>query len=185
MTGKSHVTINALTVGLITEQLYVFEQYDGTFGHFCGNALNFLLGSTGMPKYTYIFCSAFLFFVGSLFPDIDYPYSVIGKKFIYLPIKHRTWTHAIWLPLISMILGIFYHRLFFWFGLGMFLHDFLDSFSATGIHWFYPIKNKKHVFKLYHTGSMFEYLIVSLVLVVFIAFNVAFADRIWNIVFPF
>ena len=101
----------------------------------------------------FIPCVGIAFIIGSLLPDIDHPNSEIGK-FIHLPIKHRTWTHAIYIPVILFLLSIKY-KILFWLGLGYFGHLFWDSFSSKGNNWLYPIKNKFHL-KLYSTGNTSE-----------------------------
>ena len=70
-------------------------------------------------------------------PDIDQ----------ILPIPHRTITHAIWIPLIALIVAFkvyptntFIFPAIFGASIGYFSHLLADAFSKAGIAWFWPIQ---------------------------------------------
>lgn len=75
--------------------------------------------------------------VGVMLPDIDSKTSVAGKLVPIIPdlIKHRTWTHTVWL---ALLLGAVWPPL----GLGCLLHVVMDSITVEGIAplWPCPIK---------------------------------------------
>lgn len=118
-----------------------------------------------------------MYFIGVLLPDIDNPDSILGR-FIHVPVKHRTWLHAIYLYLIPAILGWLIHPAFSWLFFGVFIHLFWDSFSTEGNCWFYKlfsdykeypngVKIKKgHKLKLYHAGEWSEYLLLFIIVAV-------------------
>ena len=116
------------------------------------------------------------YFLGNLLPDIDNPDSILGR-IIHIPVKHRTWFHAVYLYLILALFG-WYIPVFAWTFAGVFVHLFWDSLSACGNCWFYKLfsdyieypndaKIKKgHKLKLYHAGEWSEYLVVFINVVV-------------------
>lgn len=87
---------------------------------------------------------------GSLLPDIDTPYSILGKKIpflstkIYIKFGHRTYTHDIGLFLILAILSIMKYPLSLGFWIGYIGHLFLDGFTYSGTSCFY-LFSKKHI----------------------------------------
>lgn len=119
------------------------------------------------------------YFLGTLLPDIDNPNSVLGR-IIHVPVEHRTWLHAIYLYLIFAILG-WHYPIFMWLFLGVIVHLFWDSFSASGNCWFYKLLSdyrkypsgakikKGHKLKLYHTGKWSEYLLLFIIVVITVA----------------
>jgi len=105
------------------------------------------------------FLLSFLTAAISWLPDIDIRVfkriSEFNKKTYYifyiftLPFllffKHRTWTHAIYLPLFFLYLGEFIYvgdlqLIFRILYLAFFLHILEDSFTVSGVKLFYPIK---------------------------------------------
>ena len=113
----------------------------------------------------YLLCSLLLLAFGSLLPDIDSKESILGR-FLYLPVRHRTWTHSIWFVIPLVCLGLIHPILrFIW--LGCFLHILADEFSRGGVCFLYPIHAYRrypngafvaigHKMKLYHTGDKSE-----------------------------
>lgn len=112
---------------------------------------------------------------GTLFTDCDSEKSIMGR-YIHIPVEHRTWLHAIYIPLIFCLIGISNSLLYFvlWFGLGWFLHEFMDSFSYCGNAYLYPfisyrkyghakVKKGVHLFKLYRTNEPSENYFVTFV----------------------
>lgn len=87
--------------------------------------------------------------LGSLLPDIDTPHSFIGAR----------------LKIISYPLSIFLKSKFILsISLGYFLHLLGDTFSKSGVNWFWPFSKKdvKIPIKLltYKTGTFKEYVIL-------------------------
>lgn len=162
MTGKSHVAANLATVVLAVDayQLCMLPGAPGICHAAAEAASAFVLDTGGMPVLAYAALSPALFLLGSILPDADHPYSPIGKV-IHIPVGHRTWMHAIYLPAILMAVGL-YAKWTFWLGSGYFLHLFWDSFSRSGVHWLYPRKGK-HRLKAYYTGKASEYVFLTLI----------------------
>lgn len=121
----------------------------------------------------YSLLAVVLFYLGTLLPDIDSENSMLGK-YIHLPIEHRVWTHAIYIPLLFLI-GSYWVRVLFWLSLGYLLHLFWDAFSYCGVCFFYPISSyrrfgntgakvkKKHILKVYRAGKPSEYVVVTII----------------------
>lgn len=112
------------------------------------------------------------FYIGTLLPDIDSEHSMLGRH-IHLPMEHRTWTHAVWLPLIFIVAGFAFPPLW-WAALGYVLHLFWDSLSRGGVCWFYPISRyvsysggakvkRGHWLKLYSVGGVSEYILTAII----------------------
>ena len=166
MRGSSHIIMNIATAGTIGCTLYfMFRNNTIAFLHGAADAsIEFLFDGHFFngDKILFIYFPAvvLLYLLGSLLPDIDHPHSAIGK-IIHIPIKHRTWLHAIYIPLILFIVSIWFRPVFY-LGIGYFFHIFWDMFSATGIDWFYPKKNKHHILKLYKTSQLSEGVFVGI-----------------------
>ena len=144
------------------------------------NVTAFLTTPTGgfsLPLFVVI--SVFLFFLGTILPDIDHPNSMVGKH-VYLPVKHRTWTHAIYLPVIFFVTGVFYKPMFY-LGWGMLCHCIFDAFSSTGICWLYPLKRKHHL-TLYHTGEMSEYVVAILFVIISVMYGFFALQQVYHFV---
>ncbi|NGT68456.1 metal-dependent hydrolase [Clostridium perfringens] len=117
--------------------------------------------------------------LGSLLPDIDTPYSFIGArlKIISYPLsiffKHRGGLHSIIPIIIILWIGILLNSKFILsVSLGYFLHLLGDTFSRSGVNWFWPFSNKsiKIPIKLltYKTGSIKEYVILFISILILI-----------------
>ena len=183
--GESHMSMNLVT-GLFlggTGFLLLNTNVPQEVKNVVTIVKDFLFDSGDIPFPVFLATAIGLYLLGSLLPDIDTPYSTLGR-IIYIPFEHRTWTHAIWIPLILLIAGIWI-RLLFWLGLGIFFHDFWDSFSASGIHWFYPIKRKgRNKLRLYHTGQRSEYIFAGVawgILLVYAVFILQVVYDIFNV----
>ena len=184
MMGKHHVVVNcAMSLALVTgcaamEPVLDKSLLSGLFvsvtsvSPFWGKTCVLLLCVAGL-------------LVGSLFPDIDNKKSFLGRYFRF-PGEHRGWTHTVWVCLVLFPM-IFVFSVSFWFWLGYLLHLCVDSVSAGGICWFYPITKyrvyksgakvaKNHHIKLYRTGQLSEWwfmaflILCSLALVVYFGF---------------
>lgn len=118
----------------------------------------------------YLALTLLLFVLGTLLPDIDSKKSMLGR-YIYLPIKHRRWTHTLWVLLVLFLIAVFFpYMRALW--AGYFLHLLLDSVSAAGVCWIYPIHNyieydsgafvsPNHKHKWYHAGTDAEMVLAN------------------------
>lgn len=120
----------------------------------------------------YVSFLSLLFLFGTLLPDIDNKKSMLGRH-MYLPLKHRTWTHTLWFAMLWLafryVLLMFSSYLeihciclwivpvFQWFAVGcvfVFLgytgHLWMDTYSAQGVCWFYPFQT----YKEYASGAV-------------------------------
>lgn len=173
MSGKHHLVMGATTLIATVDTSVLLSKKILSLNTLLTSVKDFVLDNQSLNFWMFIGISTFLYFLGCILPDIDYPYSMIGK-IIYIPIEHRTWTHAIWIPAICFIFCLKF-RYLFWLGLGMLVHNFWDSFSHSGIHWFYPINSKKHNhIKLYSINDIRETIIVvvSIFVSIFLSFFV-------------
>lgn len=111
--------------------------------------------------------------IGALLPDVDEPYSWIGRKtrgisdLLHDVFGHRGMTHSllgITFVLIPILFAIAMTPLSFFTGMcvvaGYVLHLIEDSFSANGVKWLLPISNEKfqsgfHII-YYRTGGSVE-----------------------------
>jgi inner membrane protein len=84
-----------------------------------------------------------LMMVGSLLPDVDTPFSKLGKYNPFAALmRHRGFMHSLLASgiiatigtLISPIVGI-------WVSVGYLSHLCADSLTPSGIRWLYPFKN--------------------------------------------
>ena len=181
MTGKSHIAMNTATAIIVVDTIFLIDKVatNETLISVKNGLTDFFMDSGNIPIYLFMPISFLLYFLGAILPDIDHEYSMIGRH-IHLPIEHRTWTHAIWLPIIFAIIGIWY-RFMTYLAIGYFLHLFWDMFSASGIMWFYPSKVKAKV-KLYHTGKGSEYIVDAVVLFVTLIYVLLSVNKIFNLV---
>lgn len=183
MLAKGHIIANSCST------LWIASGILATYNHFCvesvshpvsntiRSCINFVYMNREMPKTIYIPIAFFLFFIGTLFPDCDARDSAIGR-IIYIPVQHRTWTHAIWIPVIGIIAS-FFLPILFWFNLGYVLHILWDNLSMGGVCFLYPITKyedtkaphikKHHFFKIYRSGAISE----TILLMAIIAFTLS------------
>lgn len=168
MMGKHHVACNfAMLSGIlvINQELHTRFSTVDLLARFGTESFG------SLPAYVTLPLSLGLFWLGSLLPDIDSKKSILGK-FLHLPVKHRGVTHSVWALSILSILTLFCNPLF-WLTLGYFLHILMDSLSAGGICWLYPIQKYReypggakvapgHWLKLYRTGETSEVVITIL-----------------------
>jgi membrane-bound metal-dependent hydrolase YbcI (DUF457 family) len=122
-------------------------------------------------------CAFSLYLLGCLLPDVDISSSWLGR-FVCVFGGHRTWTHALWVPMALVAWWVFDPRRAWvlWLVFGYVAHLILDSWSAMGICWFWPYpgyrvygrgarvkKSKLHkAFSFYHTGTDEEQRVVTL-----------------------
>ncbi len=87
-----------------------------------------------------------LYYLGTLLPDIDLQGSTITRLLhFHLPITHRTWTHAIWIPLLIFIASLKIPVLL-GLTLGYMAHLICDAFSSQGICFLYPFTQYIHFY---------------------------------------
>lgn len=177
MRGTSHIIMNVATAGSVGCTLFfMLKNNTSVFLHDIADAsVNFLfngfLETDNKMLVFYIPAIVLLYIFGSVLPDADHPHSPISRV-IHIPVKHRTWLHAIYIPLILFIASVWFRPLFY-LGAGYFFHIFWDSFSATGIDWFYPHKNKHHILKLYKTSQLSEGVFVGVFVTLSVLYIVA------------
>lgn len=146
-----------------------------------------LIEKLNITKDTYFTLLLPLILLGSLFPDIDEPRSVIGRKLpllskiVSLSFSHRGFTHFLAFPLIFITLGIIIsHSIIspslFAFAYGIFLHQVGDMLTISGIpHYFFPLSKKRAILLpdtlRFRTGSVKEKAILAFILTPMIAFS--------------
>jgi inner membrane protein len=108
-------------------------------------------------------------FIGVILPDIDEPNSYIGKKMIFISkllklfkLKHRTFTHSPFLPLLVSLFVII-HPIFLFIAFGIFMHIIEDFLTTAGVPLFYLLYKKRLSLKLFKTGSLFEFIFVFVI----------------------
>lgn len=82
--------------------------------------------------------------IGSLFPDIDTPYSKLGKYNIFSYVmKHRGITHTLLgMSIFSYIAYEMFGDFVWGFIFGYIIHLLVDGLTPMGIMWLYPFKKK-------------------------------------------
>lgn len=183
MMGKNHIISNTCSVVSLCSIGYLLDRLPGPVSNLIDLTLETIKNTVIAPHQGWFYypLSVGLFYLGTLLPDIDNSKSTLGR-FLYLPIEHRTWTHAIWFPIILVIVSYWYRPLF-WLSFGYFLHLFWDNFSAAGNCFLYPISNyrrypnyakvkKGHWFKLYRAGELSETIVVVMIVVFTILLSV-------------
>ena len=114
--------------------------------HLIVGACAFSLAVVSVPEisgFTPIVTAGAATLLGSVLPDIDTPESMIGRH-VYIPIEHRTLTHAIWIPLILFGLAVLWWGSFsgfvaFGLSLGWFSHIAVDGLSTGGVAYLWPM----------------------------------------------
>ncbi len=121
--------------------------------------------------------------IATLVPDIDTPFSRVGKKKIFRPLQffvtHRGIFHSfVFLALIAIILYFVLPAVVFPFVLGYGLHLLADGFTISGIKPFYPFRGRFR-WKI-RTGGVLEtilfvcFLIADLFLLFSVVLNISF-----------
>lgn len=109
-----------------------------------------MLVPLGITSYASSFVAVGLVVLGVILPDCDYKGSIISRVF-YLPIEHRTWTHALWFPIAVTLAALSYPsaHILLWLVVGYVLHLAMDACGPCGICWFYP----KPGYHVYESGA--------------------------------
>lgn len=103
----------------------------------------------------------------SIFPDIDYPKSKIGRKqktisfLLKFLFGHRGMIHSIWIPvLLFSVLLLFNINIIVGIAvlIGYLSHLFLDMLTNEGIRPFYPLYGRR-IRGFIRTNSLFEIII--------------------------
>ena len=97
--------------------------------------------------------------IATVLPDIDTPFSKVGKykfsKLTQVFTVHRGFIHSLtFCFLVSVVLAVFLPVLAFGFFLGYSIHLISDSFTKSGITPFWPYSRKAH--GLITTGGVTE-----------------------------
>ncbi|MGB9637767.1 MAG: metal-dependent hydrolase [bacterium] len=98
--------------------------------------------------------------VGALIPDIDITWGKYFRNNFWL--SHRGFTHHFIIPLILLVLSIFYNKFSFILlpiSVGYFSHLLADLLTINGIPLFFSYYPRISL-KLLKTGSFLEYFIV-------------------------
>ncbi len=107
-----------------------------------------------------------LFIMGSILPDIDIYWYKLNKMFFShrtLSLSHRGWTHHLFLPMLGIVVSLYYSNLHcVYIFMGVLLHDILDMFSYSGVPYGFTYK-KRIGLKVYRTGSLSEFLFLAVV----------------------
>ena len=156
--------------GLNPKYLSFFQTIDSKIWSFLGFTDDF---SSSLPLLFLLSFVCALF--GTLCTDCDSKSSIIGR-YVYVPVGHRTWTHAIYVPLFCFIVGQSIVPIA-WFGLGWLIHEIMDAFSYEGNAFLYPfvgynkfgqakVKKGIHICKFYRCGKTSEKIFVSIVIAI-------------------
>lgn len=175
MRDTNHIAVSTMSVLTAISTIHYGKSYcDGIVQNIILCVERFFLDMVPEKKiFAFFFAIGMfaLYLLGSVWPDTDNPYSGIGK-IIYIPLfKHHTWMHAIYIPAAMCAAGMFL-KPFLFFGLGMIMHEFFDSFSYNGNMWFYPLPNKHHFLRLYRTSCFSEYVFVAIAMILMAAWSV-------------
>jgi inner membrane protein len=82
-----------------------------------------------------------LIIVGSLLPDIDTPFSKLGKYNVFAAIMlHRGITHSLLATGIIAAIGLLISPIMVWVAVGYLSHLLADSLTPSGIRWLYPFR---------------------------------------------
>lgn len=189
MKGTNHIVTNISTAVIIDTVIRAvsYELSNGIYD----NILDFTYWQLSIETvsqvvytcsivYTYIL-NCLLFVFGSLLPDCDQPNSIAGRM-LYIPVRHRTWTHTIWFVILFGIMGLC-APCFMWLFYGYCLHLFYDSLSKGGVCWFYPFSKykiwtsgaqvkKNHKIYLYRTGETSETILTLFIVAISIGASI-------------
>ena len=125
------------------------------------------------PKETYILFQLIFLILGSLFPDIDTPYSILGRyNLLAQVLSHRRFTHTvICCVIVSSIICIYEWDIGVSFAFGYMTHLLGDTLTPMGIMWFYPYSKKYYRLLSDNNRYGFEGMIFFLCLVYLFQFK--------------
>lgn len=182
MQGKSHLVTGIATAVTVFDinMLVNHVEVPNFFSQGWQIVCDYLFEYPSLPKIVVIAISIVLYLLGLLLPDIDTPYSTLGKIICIPFIEHRTWTHAIWIPLGIGIASIWFRPIMF-LAFGMLVHDFFDSFSMSSIKPFYPAKFEIGI-PIYKVGTIMETLLVIITIIVSVFVTLGSLQHIYHFV---
>lgn len=186
MMGRNHVVANVASLVIVTDAAATVSYISTWRGEavseggltasqeLVSHGIDGILGALPLPSVLMWALFVLLYLFGTLLPDIDSKSSLLGRH-LHLPFEHRTWTHAIWFPIVFAI-GAFAFPPMWGMVLGYVLHLFWDALSVGGVCWFYPISQyrsfgnggkvkKNHKLKLYRVGATSEIVTVAVICV--------------------
>jgi membrane-bound metal-dependent hydrolase YbcI (DUF457 family) len=111
-----------------------------------------------------------LFIIGGVLPDIA-DRLVSGKSGVVFDGIHRTVSHWWLLWGIFYMSGYIHGSVVTYLSLGCLLHIFCDSLTKGGVPFLNPFKQTLGM-RLFHTGSMIEYLLVTITVSLFLYLGV-------------
>lgn len=183
MSGKGHIASSTIIVADAVFFRTCLEKIEAPAFPLLGyiDRFNILLIFQDRPyfvRYLMLSIGLFLFYIGSLLPDIDNPDSLISKMLhLNIRIVHRGFFHSVWFASLFLIPGIFvrYAVPFSYMGLGILVHYIVDRPSPAGWVPLYPLgnyriyentvfTNKRHL-SIYRTGDLSELAFIILLLV--------------------
>jgi inner membrane protein len=117
-------------------------------------------------------------FIGALLPDIDHQNAYISKKLgifskLFKNLKHRTYTHSIFFPLLIALLGKI-HFIFYFVAFGALMHIIEDFLTKGGVPLFYPFIKQRFSANMFVTGGKGEYFFVFIVSFLVITYSLSF-----------
>lgn len=163
MTGKSHIIMNTMSAVTVFDTWFLCSKAASSpewLKTVSVKASDFVLDNKTMPFWLFLSVCIVFYMLGGLLPDVDVETSILGR-FIYVPVGHRTWFHAVYIPIVCFVTGIIWFRPLIWLGFGYMVHLFWDSFSVERIRYFYPAKARFGI-GIYHTHQMSEYIFLSI-----------------------
>ncbi len=106
--------------------------------------------------------------LGSLFPDIDTPFSIAGRRIKILGYvsEHRHFFHSVFLCcILTVLLYLIMENIEIAAGflIGYLSHILLDSATKSGVAMFSPFSDKK-IRGPFRTNSVFEYIVLLIIL---------------------
>jgi inner membrane protein len=126
-------------------------------------AITFFIVLLFFSSENYFFIFLFISLLATVLPDIDTPFSKIGKHFKILNFftKHRGIIHSFtFFILLSIPILIFFKEILLPFAVGYLSHLLVDCFTIQGVCLFYPLKIRiKGVFK---TNGLIEKILLVL-----------------------
>jgi len=177
MRSHNHlITGTFISTVVLTTDIHLLKSSNETVVHVGEVIKDFFIPktlTTPVLMILYIVAGVLLIWLGTIFPDCDQHTSMVGRV-IHIPVAHRTWTHAVWIPTMFLIAS-YWVPILRWFVLGYIEHIWCDSLSVGGICWLYPItrykqtgsgRYKRHLCMFYHTGEITETIVMVLICVV-------------------
>lgn len=146
MTGKGHVLSGTILATDVLMSSFLCKpmltHMPDVLQNICSSiasAFDVFSAYEGTLCYVMIGVSVLLYYVGLLLPDIDNTSTISSFLHFKLPLRHRGFTHSLWFVAILAVVSYFWVWPLRFLTLGVFVHDFFDSFSKAGWVPFYPL----------------------------------------------